>query len=681
MNKYQHLFSPIKIGTVEVPNRIALLPMGVFSPRMMNNDGSYTKDGADYYIERAKGGTGLIITGLVPVPKGAGLPSIVNDVKSYTENMKYLADGVHKYGSKVFVMLTAMSGRASIHATDPAPSSMPNVWDPSKNNPEMSIEDIHQYIEWFAMGAKAAKDAGIDGVEIHAVHEGYLLDQFTIAAWNKRNDEYGGSLENRLRFPCEIVKAIKKACGQDFPVSVRYSVVSKTKDFNRGALPGEEYQEFGRDYQESEKVAKMLEEAGYDMLDCDNGSYDAWYWPHPPVYMPKACNLEDVEKVKQWVNIPVICGGRFDDPELAEKEIAAGKIDMMGMGRPLLADPDLANKFKEGKEDDIRPCISCHFGCLARIFQVDMKTMSSKDISCALNPRCGMENHYNITKADVLKKVAVVGGGIAGMEAARVAALRGHEVDLYEKTDRLGGVFNEASAFDFKDDDRRLLAWYKKQIKDTGVNVKFNTEFKVEDKEKYDVVFVATGASEKRLDMIPGFDQPNVRYAVDVLDKQDIKDQNVVIIGGGLTGCELAYDLARKNKKVSVVEALPTIMNVEGLAAPNYNMLVELMEHYHVDIYKNATVKEYKDGKLLINVMTTNQPNINNRARMMSLFGVHHIPKTIDAGTVVVSVGYKSNQTLYDSIKGDNVYLLGDAIHPSNLMTAIWGAYTIALKV
>lgn len=470
MNKYQHLFSPIKIGTVEVPNRIALLPMGVFSPRMMNNDGSYTKDGADYYIERAKGGTGLIITGLVPVPKGAGLPSIVNDVKSYTENMKYLADGVHKYGSKVFVMLTAMSGRASIHATDPAPSSMPNVWDPSKNNPEMSIEDIHQYIEWFAMGAKAAKDAGIDGVEIHAVHEGYLLDQFTIAAWNKRNDEYGGSLENRLRFPCEIVKAIKKACGQDFPVSVRYSVVSKTKDFNRGALPGEEYQEFGRDYQESEKVAKMLEEAGYDMLDCDNGSYDAWYWPHPPVYMPKACNLEDVEKVKQWVNIPVICGGRFDDPELAEKEIAAGKIDMMGMGRPLLADPDLANKFKEGKEDDIRPCISCHFGCLARIFQVDMKTMSSKDISCALNPRCGMENHYNITKADVLKKVAVVGGGIAGMEAARVAALRGHEVDLYEKTDRLGGVFNEASAFDFKDDDRRLLAWYKKQIKDTGVN-------------------------------------------------------------------------------------------------------------------------------------------------------------------------------------------------------------------
>ena len=267
------------------------------------------------------------------------------------------------------------------------------------------------------------------------------------------------------------------------------------------------------------------------------------------------------------------------------------------------------------------------------------------------------------------------------MEAARVAALRGHSIDLYEKTDCLGGVFNEASAFDFKDDDRRLLAWYKKQIKDAGVNVKFNTEFKVEDKANYDVVFVATGASEKRLDNIPGFDQPNVRYAVDVLDKQDIKDQNVVIIGGGLTGCELAYDLARKNKKVSVVEALPTIMNVEGLAAPNYNMLVELMEYYHVDLYKNATVKEYKDGKLMIDVMTTNEPNINNRARMMSLFGVHHTSKAIEADTVVVSVGYKSNQTLYDSIKGENIYLLGDAIQPGNLMTAIWGAYTTALKI
>lgn len=186
---------------------------------------------------------------------------------------------------------------------------------------------------------------------------------------------------------------------------------SYTKGFNRGALPGEKFEEFGRDLEESRQVAKMLEEAGYDMLNCDNGTYDAWYWPHPPVYMPKACNLDDVAEIKKVVNIPVICAGKFDDPVLADEAIASGKIDMMGMGRPLLADPDLANKFKEGKEDDIRPCIGCHLGCLSRIFQPPFK-----DISCALNPRCGLEKQYALQEATHKKNIAVVGGGIGGME-------------------------------------------------------------------------------------------------------------------------------------------------------------------------------------------------------------------------------------------------------------------------
>ena len=206
--------------------------------------------------------------------------------------------------------------------------------------------------------------------------------------------------------------------------------------------------------------------------------------------------LSQAKQIKDAVQIPCMVGLGVQTASLAESILESGQGDFIALAKQEIADCNWPNKVKNNQEDDIRPCISCHFGCLARIFQVDMKTMSSKDISCALNPRCGMENHYNITKADVIKKVAVVGGGIAGMEAARVAALRGHSVDLYEKTDRLGGVFNEASAFDFKDDDRRLLAWYKKQIKDAGVNVKFNTEFKVEDKANYDVVFVATGASE-----------------------------------------------------------------------------------------------------------------------------------------------------------------------------------------
>ncbi|SHK63653.1 oxidoreductase [Hespellia stercorisuis] len=679
MSSYSNLFSPVKIGNVEIKNRIAMMPMGVFSPRLMNQDGSYTKDGADYYIERAKGGTGLIITGLVPLPPGH-LPSIVNNVETYVENQRYLVDGCHKYGAKVFIQISALSGRSSTNPADPAPSALPNVFDPSQNNREMTVEEIHKYVEMFAAGAKAAKDAGIDGVEIHAVHEGYLLDQFTIAAFNHRTDEYGGSLENRLRFPTEIVQAIKKACGEDYPVSVRYSVYSKTKGFNRGALPGEDYEEFGRDIEESKIVARKLQEAGYDMLDCDNGTYDAWYWPHPPVYMPAACNLEDVAELRKAVTIPVICAGRFDDPALADQAIADGKIDMMGMGRPLLADPDMANKWMEDREDDIRPCISCHFGCLARIFQIDYATRGTKDISCALNPRCAMENHYNITPAQKKKKVAVVGGGIAGMEAARVCALRGHAVDLYEKTGVLGGVFIPAAAFSFKEHDRRLIEWYRKQMKDTEVNVLLNTEFVKEDAAKYDEVFVATGATENKL-KTQGFDSPQVRYAVDVLMNQDIHDQNVVIVGGGLTGCEIAYDLAMKNCKVTIVEQLPEILNVEGLAKANYDMLRDIIDYYDVKVMKNSTVEKYEDGKVSVLETTYNTPNINERAITISLQGIHKIVKEIPADTVVVSVGYTENQELYHAIQAENVHLIGDADHPANLMAAIWGAYTTALEV
>ncbi len=496
--KFTHLFSPVKIGNVEVPNRIAMMPMGVFSPRMMNvKTGAYTKDGADYYIARAKGGTGLIVTGLVPIiPMPALNP--VNYPDEYISEMKYLMEGIHAQGSKIFVQLTAMTGRAAHLESEndwkllPAPAPIQNVWDPTVKNRGITKEEIKKYVENFATAAFLVKEAGGDGVEIHAVHEGYLLDQFAIGFYNKREDEYGGSLENRLRFPREIVEAIKEKCGKDFPVSVRYSVRSYVKDFNRGALPGEEFEEMGRGLEEGIAAAKLLEEYGYDMLNCDNGSYDSWFWPHPPVYMPKACNLKDVAAVKKAVGIPVVCAGRFDDPELADKAIGEGQIDMMGMGRPLLADPDLGNKFREGRLADIRPCIACHQGCLGRIFQ-------GKDISCAVNPACGREESYAIAPAGTKKKILVAGGGLGGMEAARVCALRGHSVDLYEKSEQLGGVFIAAAAPDFKGEDKQLLEWYRKQMADLSVNVHLGAEATEETVQGYDEIFVATGAHERRL--------------------------------------------------------------------------------------------------------------------------------------------------------------------------------------
>lgn len=678
---YPHLFSPVTVGNVEIPNRIAMMPMGVFSPRLMNpKTGAYTKDGADYYIERAKGGTGLIVTGLVPViPMPYMNP--VNHPDAYISEMKYLTDGVHEHGGKIFIQLTAMTGRAAHVESQaaaqvlPAPSETPNVWDPTITSRAITKEEIRQYIVNFAQAAYEVKQAGGDGVEIHAVHEGYLLDQFAIGFYNRRTDEYGGCLENRLRFPREIVEAIKEKCGRDFPVSIRYSVRSYVKDFNRGALPGEDFEEKGRDLEEGILVARKLEEYGYDMLNCDNGSYDSWFWPHPPVYMPKACNLQDVSAVKAAVSIPVVCAGRFDDPALADRAIAEGKIDMMGMGRPLLADPELGKKFSEGRLSDVRPCISCHQGCLGRIFQ-------NKDISCAVNPACGREKSYALKPADVKKKILVIGGGPGGMEAARVCAIRGHEVDLYEKKNELGGVFIAAAAPDFKEDDKSLLQWYKKQMSDTGVRIHLGEEAAESTIAGYDAVFVATGAKERRLDT-PGFDSPNVTCAVDTLLGKDIQGEAVIVVGGGLTGCEIAYDLSKKGKKVTLIEMTETILNAFGLSAANYNMLMELLDHYKVDVMKNTIVESYQDGIATVIETQKNYPNNANRAKRMFALGPQgmKVKHEIRADHIVVSVGYLSDNTLYEKIKGENVYLIGDAKQPTNIMDAIWAAYETAMHI
>jgi 2-enoate reductase len=656
-----------------------MMPMGVFSPRMANHkDGSYTKDGADYYIERAKGGTGMIVTGVIPIIGHALNPA--NSPETYTENMKYLADGVHRYGSRLVAQFTALTGRSGTKGNEPAPSEMPNVWDPTKKNPELSRDEIAVYVGNFAAAALAAKNAGVDAVEIHAVHEGYLLDQFAIANMNHRTDEYGGPLENRLRFAAEIVQAIKVECGGDFPVLLRYSVKSYMKGFNRGALPGEDFVEFGRDIEESKAAARILRNAGYDALDCDNGTYDSWYWPHPPMYMPKACNLKDVREIKKAVDIPVIMAGKFDDPGLAEELIGKGEIDMMGMGRPLLADPYAARKFEKGETDDVVPCIGCHMGCLGRIFQ-------GLDISCAVNPRCGREKAYELTEADEKKKILVIGGGLSGMEAARVCAVRGHDVHLYEKTGELGGVFIAASSFDFKDDDRRLLAWYRKQMKDLGVHLRMNAEATAEIAKagNFDEIFVATGATERHIS-VPGVSDGQMTYAVETLLGGEVLEDDVLdalVIGGGLTGCEIAYSLAKKGKKVTIIEMTETILNAFGLSAANYNMLMELLEFYKVNIITNAVVESVQGNTATIVETIKNYPNIHNRAKRIFAVGPKGMPvkREIKADRIVASVGYISNRGLYETLKGDHTRLLGDASNPSNVMEAIWSAYEAALRV
>ncbi len=605
MGNLTAIFQPWKIGNMEIKNRTVMAAMGIHSPRMVNNDNSYTQDGIDYFVERAKGGVGLIVTGGMAVQNKydtvEGGNCVLNSGDEFITNSKKLTDAVHKYGTKIVCQLSAASGRTApvwFMSGDPiAPcDGLPNVWKPEIKHRALTKEDIQMYLHGFEVGAKLCQDAGFDGVEIHAMHEGYLLDQFALANMNTRDDEYGGSkLENRLRFAKEIVERIHAVCGDDFPVLMRYSVTSKMKGFNQGALPREEYDEFGRSREESVKVARLLEKYGYAALDADNGTYDSWFWAHPPVYMPEQCNLDDCAFIKKQVNIPVICAGRMEDPEADEKAIREGKVDAIGLARSLLADPYWPKKAENDDEEDIRPCIACHVGCLQRIFNM-------KDMSCALNPACCNERAYELKPTDAPKHVMVIGGGIAGMEAARVAAIRGHKVDLYEKSDKLGGMFIPASSMSFKVADRKLIEWYKRQMEKTGVTVHMNYEVTTEQvkSEKPDVVYVATGSAPRVLSGIEGSDS-HVISAVDALLKKKPIGDKVVIIGGGLTGIEMAYDQVVTGKEVNVVEVLPEILSKkDDLCAANENMLRMAIERYHIGIHTNAKVVKISEEGVTI---------------------------------------------------------------------------------
>ena len=382
--RLEPLFTPWKIGNLEIKNRVVMTSMGGTNLLGWMEVNHFDKAGAEFILEVAKNNCGLVLPGCQPVYNPM-LGQWLHKKKSMYRNLKKWMPQFHATGAKLFVQLTAGFGRSftidhlmetlysnkvlnvvskpimNLDKITAAPSPSPNRWSDKVPSREMTVEEIKEFIEAFGKTAKLLKDAGVDGVEIHAVHEGYLLDQFTLKYVNKREDEYGGSLENRYRFAAEIVKEIKKTCGDDFPVSLRYSVESKTKGFRQGALPGEEYVEVGRDMAESEIAAKFLQDAGYDMLNCDNGTYDAWYWAHPPIYMPENCNLDDVAHIRKFVDIPVVCAGRMD-PRVAADAIRDGRIDGAGFARQFLADQQWVTKLMEGREEDIRPCIVCHNG-------------------------------------------------------------------------------------------------------------------------------------------------------------------------------------------------------------------------------------------------------------------------------------------------------------------------------
>lgn len=662
MSNLDPLFESITIKNVEMKNRYVMAPMG--NVGHADAQGAFSQSAVEYFVKRAKGGVGLIITGLCDVaphiegitPGHMPLPTLNPNAFSYSAIE--MTERVHAWGSKIFLQLTAgfgYSGKSSVASNPVAPSPMSNRWQPEIQHRALARSEIYQFIEGFVQSAKIAQQSGFDGVEIHAVHEGYLLDQFTIAFYNQRQDEFGGSLAARLKFPIEIVKAIKAACGENFPVALRFSLKSFIKDHRQGAVPGESFEEKGRDIEEGLQAAKLLVDAGYDALDVDVGTYDSWYWNHPPMYFgKKGIYLEFSRLLKQAIKVPVIVAGRMDDDTLAREALLNGDCDMVGLGRPLLADPELPNKVRLNRTEDIRPCLSCHEGCMGRFAR-------GGRLSCAVNPACGREAIYSITPALKRKHIIVAGGGIAGMEAARVAALRGHRVDLYEQNSALGGVVIPGGMPPFKSDDHDLLRWYQQALLNAGVEIHFN--HKVTRSEllsiQPDAIIIATGANPI-VPSIKGCENIPTYAASDVLMNTELAGPRVAIIGAGLVGAELGLWLKRLGRQVVLIEASANILGGNALPVMNADMLTDLLRHEQVEIHCQTQVTEIVPTGIITDKLGVKQH--------------------FEVDTVVYAVGYHSENRLWNEIKDDGLdcYLLGDAKRVSNIMYAIWDAYEVA---
>ncbi len=684
--KYQALFTPWKIGNVEIKNRIVLCPMGGTSlfGWMEKTGNHFDKEAAKFFLEKAKNNVGLIIPGIAPI-KSTFMNQWLWQNKKMFEELKEFMTEIHKTGAKLFVQITAGMGRSwaiptsmvaihnmpvvrdlikpiiNIPYQSASPSELPSRWSDKVKTRAMTVKEIEEIVDAFAKTAALCKGAGVDGVEVHAVHEGYLLDQFTLPYTNKRTDEYGGSFENRYRFATDIVKAIKASCGKDYPVSLRYSVRSYVKDFCVGAVPGEEFTEIGRDMAESEKAAKYLQDAGYDMLNADNGTYDSWYWAHPPMYMPQNCNLEDVAHIKKFVDIPVVCAGRME-PDVGAQAIAEGRIDAMGVARQFLADSEWVTKLIENRMEDIKPCICCHNACFNMShYKGVANAQSIYDAShiarCALNPDVMQSDKYKLEPAKTKKKIAVVGGGIGGMEAALVCAKRGHTVTLYEKTDKLGGVFIAAAAPSFKEKDKALIAWYERAVaKENAITVKLNTEVQNIDTLGADEIIIATGAKARKL---PVKGAERAIQAVDFLLGKEKVGENVVIVGGGLTGCEIAYELYLAGKKPMIVEMQNDLIVAKGVCLANSSYLRDFFAANQVPVYLETGLSE----------VTADGVIVKDKAGNLT---------TLKADSVILSVGYTPAPI---AEKKKNVHIIGDASAVGNLRTVIWGAWDVCTKL
>ncbi|MFC1981499.1 FAD-dependent oxidoreductase [Chloroflexota bacterium] len=635
MKPLKKLFQPGRIGTLEIRNRLIMAPMGTHAH---NEDGSISDRMIDYYVERARGGVGLIMGQSSYVLKESARPTItaVYDDK-FILPFSRLPAAVHKYGAKVGWQIEH-GGKVLTSSNDDrivalGPSSIP--WAHSGKAPkEATEEDIELLVEAFAEGARRLKDAGFDLVEIHGCH-GDLVSSFLSPLDNRRQDEYGGSVENRARFACEIIKRVRQKVGPDFPISLRFS--------------GTDYLEGGISIEDSKEASQFFIKAGVDVLHVSAGQWESYKWGIPDYSFPDGLNIHLAESIKKVVNIPVITVGKIWDPLLAERILQEGKADFVAMGRALLADPELPNKTREGRTDEIRRCIYC-MGCMIK----SARTSYGEGISCTINPTVLREKEFILKPTSSPKRVMVIGGGLAGMEAARVLAERGHNVTLYERDDRLGGQWNIAAQEPQKEAFASVVEDMYRAMDKAKVRVVYNKEVTTQfvRENKPDAVVVATGANPAVLD-VPGVNNTNVVQAVDVFEGKVKVGDRVVVVGGKYRAMEVATLLAEQGRRVSLVTLRQLGQNGQPIVHWVYLVLRDRLIEDDVHIYTHARVREIREYGVYIEF--------------------EQEVAFLKADTVVLAVGAKSENVLANQLKGivSEVYRIGDCMESRDAMEAI----------
>ncbi|MHA1645726.1 MAG: oxidoreductase [Candidatus Freyarchaeota archaeon] len=636
------LFEPVSIGEMELRNRLVMPPMGT---NFAAEDGSVTQRQINYYRERARGGVGLIIVEgayVHPLGKGASLQlSLTDDEK--ISGLKKLAEAIQAEGAKAAVQLFHGGRQISsmIIGTQPISASDVPCRLVRETPRPMTLEEIEEAIEAFGEAARRVKEAGFDAVEIHAAH-GYLINQFLSPLTNLRKDRYGGDFEGRTRFLVEVIQRIREKVGDSFPIICR--------------MNGDDYYEGGITLQEAKRIAQVAEESGVNAIHVSGGIYDSEYGESTaPMWLPRGFMVPLAQGIKEAVGVPVIAVGRINRVELAEEIVEKGQADLVSMGRALIADPELPRKAMENRLQEIRPCIACNEGCINRLLFLE-------SVTCVLNAAVGREEEFRIQPAEKSKKVLVVGGGPGGMEFARVAALRGHTVILYEKNNELGGQINLASVPSYKYELKSIVPYFKHELERVGVEIHLGeevTESMVDDIAP-DVVCIATGSTPIVPD-IPGIHGENVVLATDVLAGKAEVGEKVAILGGGEVGLETGYHLGEQGKKVTIIEQMKRV-GTQMIPLTNY--------------YVRKKIAEF-GGKIITLAKVV---EVTREGAVYEKEGQKTLEK---ADTVVVALGTKPNTQLLEKLKGKvpEIYTVGDAVKRGKIMDAVHAAAETARKI